>query len=328
MTILNPFRLKRLLTPVLAATLAGACLAPALAQDKPTLKVLVGFPPGAGADALARIYADALSQTLNVTAVVENKPGAGGQIAAQALKQASPDAPTVMLTMDHQVVMIPLITKNPGFDVKKDLTPIARLVSFNTCLAVPGATTYENLQAYAAAVKAKPELGNYGIPAPGSQAQFVGYVVGQHFKMPMTPVPYRGAAPAIVDLLGGQVPSVVVPCDALTEHRKSGKVRILGIAAEHRSPAFPDVPTFKEQGVQMPTDNFVAAYAPATMKPELLRQVTEATRQMFQLPRIVERFNATGMNAAYAGPEQMRQIVDQSVGFWAEQVRLTNFQAE
>lgn len=322
------FRLQALMAPVLLAALAGASLVPAQAQDKPTVKVLVGFPPGAGADALARIYAEALGQTLNVTTVVENKPGAGGQIAAQALKQALPETPTVMLTMDHQVVMVPLITKNPGFDVKKDLTPIARLVSFNTCLAIPGNSPFQNLQSYVAAVKGKADLGNYGIPAPGSQAQFVGYVVGQHFKMPMTPVPYRGAAPAIVDLLGGQVPSVVVPCDALAEHRKAGKVRILGIAAEQRSPAFPDVPTFKEMGVQMPTDNFVAIYAPATMKPDLLRQVTDATRQMFQSPKVVDKLNATGMNAAYAPPEDMRRIVDQSVGFWAEQVRLTNFQAE
>jgi tripartite-type tricarboxylate transporter receptor subunit TctC len=230
--------------------------------------------------------------------------------------------------MDHQVVMIPLITKNPGFDVKKDLVPVARVVSFNACLAISGSSPIQNLQAYVAAVKSKPELGNYGIPAPGSQAQFVGYVVGQHFKVPMNPVPYRGAAPAVVDLLGGQVPSVVVPCDALTEHRKAGKVRILAIAADQRSSALPDVPTFSELGVKMPSDNFVAIYAAATMKPEMLRQITEATRQMFQSQKVVDKFNATGMTASYAGPDDMRRIVDQSVGFWAEQVRLTNFQAE
>lgn len=321
-------RLPGLLKSVLAGAMLGLSLLPAQAQDKPVIKVLVGYPAGAGADAVARIYAEALGQSLGSTVVVENKPGAGGQIAAQAMRTATPEAPTVMLTMDHQVVMIPLITKVPGFDVKKDMVPVARVVTFNTCLAIPASSPAQNLQAYINAVKAKPELGNYGIPAPGSQAQFVGFVVGRHYKVSMNPVPYRGAAPAVVDLLGGQVPSVVVPCDALNEHRKSGKVRVLAVAAEQRVPLMPDVPTFKELGVSMPADNFVAIYAASSVKPDLLRQITEATRQMMQNPRVVEKLAATGLTPSYATPDDMRRILDQSVTFWGEQVRLTNFQAE
>ncbi len=320
--------LPRLLKIVLVTTMVGLSITAAHAQDKPLVKVLVGFPPGAGADALARIYAEALGQTINVSSIVDNKPGAGGQIAAQALKQALPDSNTVMLTMDHQVIMIPLITNTPGFDVKKDFVPVGRLVSYNTCLAISSASAVQTLQAYVDAVKAKPEMGNYGIPAPGSQAQFVGYVVGKHYAAPMNPVPYRGAAPALIDLLGGQVPSVVVPCDALLQHRKAGKVRVLGIAAEQRSPAMPDVPTFKEMGIKMPSDNFVAVYAPATMKPEMLRQITDATHKMFDSQKVVDKLNATGMSASYSSPQELSNIVDVSVKFWAEQVKQTNFQAQ
>lgn len=316
-----------------ARALAGAVLMAAAAvahadAGKPMIKVLVGYPAGAGADAVARIYADALGQSMDATVVVENKPGAGGQIAAIALKNASAEAPTIMLTMDHQVVMIPLITKTPGFDVTKDLVPVARVMSYNTCLAVSSTLPEQTLQAYAEAVKGRRELGNYGIPAPGSQAQFVGYVVGKHYGAPMTPIPYRGAAPAIIDLIGGQVPSVVVPCDALAEHRKAGKVRILAIAADKRSPALPDVPTFGELGVSMPTDNFIAIYAPASMKAPMLRQITDASRQMFASPKVVERLNATGMTAAYGQPDEVRRMVQKAGAFWGEQVRLTNFQAE
>jgi tripartite-type tricarboxylate transporter receptor subunit TctC len=224
--------------------------------------------------------------------------------------------------------MIPLITNTPGFDVKKDFVPVGRLVSYNTCLAISSASAVQTLQAYVDAVKAKPEMGNYGIPAPGSQAQFVGYVVGKHYAAPMNPVPYRGAAPALIDLLGGQVPSVVVPCDALLQHRKAGKVRVLGIAAEQRSPAMPDVPTFKEMGIKMPSDNFVAVYAPATMKPEMLRQITDATHKMFDSQKVVDKLNATGMSASYSSPQELSNIVDVSVKFWAEQVKQTNFQAQ
>ena len=327
MNIKNP--LPRLLQAMLPCALLGLTLTAATAQtDKPVVKVLVGFPAGAGTDVLGRLYAEALGQSLNVTAIVDNKPGAGGLLANQALKQASAENNSVMMTIDHQVVMLPLILKTPGFDVRKDMVPVARIMTFNTCLAVSAASPSHDLQAYVEAVKAKPELGNYGIPATGSQAQFVGYVAGKHYKIDMTPVPYRGAAPAIVDLLGGQVPSVVVPCDGLLEHRRAGKVRILAIAADQRSPALADVPTFSELGVKMPTDNFVAVYAAASMKPEMLRQITEATRKMFDSPKVVEKFASTSMTPAYAGPEELRLIVEKSTEFWGEQVRKSNFQAQ
>jgi tripartite-type tricarboxylate transporter receptor subunit TctC len=313
---------------VLAAAAAVAAIAPAMAEDKPVIKVLVGFPPGAGTDTLARIYAEALAQQLNVTTVVENKPGAGGQIAAQLLRSATPDSNTIMFAVDHQVVMVPLVVKNPGFDVKKDMLPIARIVNFYTCLAVPATSPAHDFQSYLDLVRKNPEAGNYGIPAPGSQAQFVGYVVGQHFKVSMNPVAYRGAAPAISDLVGGQVASAIVPCDGLVEYRKAGRVRVLAMASDKRYSAMPDVPTFAELGVKMPADAFLGVYASTSLKPELRKQITEATRKMFDNPKLVERFASTNMEPAYAGPEELARFVSHATAFWAEQVRKSNFQAQ
>lgn len=307
----------------IAATALGAA-----AQSKPSLRVLVGYPPGSGADAAGRIYADLLASALNANTVVENKPGAGGLLAVHALKQAIPESNTILLTLDHQVVMLPLITKNPGFDVRKDLAPVARMLTFNTCLAVSASSPVQNLAQYIESVKAKPENGNYGVPAPGSQAQFVGFVTGRHFRVNMTPVPYRGAAPAITDLIGNQVPAIVVPCDGLQEYRKGGRIRILAAAADQRLPFMPDVQTFAEQGVKMPTDNFVAVYASTTMKPEMLKQVVDATRKMFDSPAAVERFNSTGLVASYAPPDQLERIWEKASAFWAEQVRISNFQVD
>lgn len=308
---------------------AVACtVSAAIAQDKPIIKILVGFPPGAGTDTLARIYAEALGEHMHATTVVDNRPGAGGQLAAQALKAATPDSNTIMFAVDHQLVMVPLITKSPGFDVKKDMVPVGRIVNFYTCLAVPASSAAQNMQDYVDAARKNPDLGSFGIPAPGSQPQFVGYVVGQHFKVAMNPVPYRGAAPAIVDLIGAQVPAAIVPCDALVEYRKTGKVRVLAMASDQRYSAMKDVPTFGELGVKMPADSFLGVYASASMKPEMLRQVTEATRAMFDSPKTVARFAATGMEPAYAGPEDLRRIVERGSQFWGEQVRKSNFQAQ
>jgi tripartite-type tricarboxylate transporter receptor subunit TctC len=320
--------LRGLAAALLAGMAAFATSSPSLAQDKPVIKVLVGFPPGAGTDTLARIYAEALGQQLNATIVVDNKPGAGGQIAAQALKAATPESNTIMFAVDHQVIMVPLIVKNPGFDVKKDMLPVARIVNFYTCLAVPANSPAHDFNGYLDMVRKHPQSGNFGIPAPGSQAQFVGYVLGQHFKVSMNPVPYRGAAPAIQDLVGGQVPGAIVPCDGLVEYRKAGKVRVLAMAADKRYSAMPDVPTFGELGVKMPADDFLGVYASTTLKPELLKQITEATRKMFDNPKLVERFAATNMEPAYAGPEELRRFVDTATAFWAEQVRKSNFQAQ
>lgn len=314
--------------PLAAAAAALALAGGAPAQDKPVIKVLVGFPAGAGTDTLARIYAEALAEKLGVTTVVDNKPGAGGLIAAQALKNAPRESNSIMFVVDHQVVMLPLILKNPGFDVKKDMVPVGRVVNFYTCLAVPGSSPAQTFQGYLDAVRKSPELGNYGVPAPGSQAQFVGFVVGQHYKVAMNPVAYRGAAPAIADLVGAQLPAAIVPCDALAEYRKAGKVRVLAMASDKRYPAMPDVPTFAELGVKMPADAFLGVYASTTLKPELLKQITDATRSMFDSPKTVEKFAATNMEPAYAGPEELRRIVDRGAAFWGEQVRKSNFQAQ
>ncbi len=313
---------------LMAAAMGLASALPAHAEDKPVVRVLVGFPAGAGTDTLARIYAEALAQQLNVTTVVDNKPGAGGQIAAQALKQATPESNTIMFAVDHQVIMVPLVVKNPGFDVKKDMVPVGRIVNFYTCLAVPASSPARTFNDYLDAVRKNPELGSFGIPAPGSQAQFVGYVMGQHFKVPMNPVPYKGAAPAITDLVGAQVPAAIVPCDGLVEYRKAGKVRVLAMAADKRYSAMPDVPTFAELGLKMPADAFLGVYAATTLKPELLKQITEATRKMFDDPRVVAKFAATNMEPAYAPPEKLGAFVDTATAFWAEQVRKSNFQAQ
>ncbi|MBW8470287.1 MAG: hypothetical protein K0M67_18640 [Thiobacillus sp.] len=300
----------------------------AMAQDKPLVKVLVGFPPGVGTDNLARMYAEALSEAIGVSTVVDNRPGAGGQLAAQALKQASPESNSLMFAVDHQVVMLPLIMKTPGFDVKKDMIPVARIVNFYTCLAVPASSPVKNLEGYIEAAKKTPEMGNVGIPAPGSQPHFLTYVLAQKYQVDLKAVPYRGAAPAITDLVGGQIASAIVPCDGLVQHRTAGKVRILAIASDKRYKPMPDVPTFSELGFKMPADSFLGVYAAASMKPELLRQITEATRKMFDSPKTVEKFASTLMEPAYAGPDELRHIVEKNTEFWGEQVRKSNFQAQ
>lgn len=321
--------LKRTLSTTLLATalgLTGSGLA--LAQDKPQIKMLVGFPPGVGTDNLARMYGEALSAAIGANVVVDNRPGAGGQIAAQALRQATPDSNSLMFAVDHQVVMLPLITKAPGFDVKKDMLPVARIVNFYTCLAVPGNSRVNSLEEFIESARKTPQQASVGIPAPGSQPHFLTYVLSQKYKVELNAVPYKGWAPALVDLVGANVPAAIGPCDALVEYKKAGKVKVLAVATHQRLKNMADVPTFAELGFTMPADSFLGVYAAANMKPELLKQITEATRKMFDNPKTVERFASTQMEPAYAAPEDLRKIVEQNTEFWGEQVRKSNFQAQ
>jgi tripartite-type tricarboxylate transporter receptor subunit TctC len=313
-------------TAVLLAACLGAGLAAPASANPGQIKVLVGFPPGAGTDAAARIYADGLREVLGATVVVENRTGAGGQIAAQALKAADPSTNTIMFTVDHQVVILPHITKTAGFDVERDMVPVGRIVTYNVCLAVHPSVPASDVAGYAKAARDKPALGSFGIPAPASNAQFMGFVIGKHFNVNLNPVPYRGAGPALTDLMAGQIPAAIAPCDAMNEYRKAGKIKVIGIASNQRSPAMPDVPTFAEAGVKVPSDYFLAVYAPSTMKPETVKQIAEATRKMFTLPKIVERLNGTGMQATYAPPEELKQIVHDSSRFWGEQIKQSGFE--
>ncbi|MCL4183339.1 MAG: Twin-arginine translocation pathway signal [Burkholderiaceae bacterium] len=320
-------RIRMLGTALLGVLMLLGPSTDALADSGRLFRVLVGFAPGAGTDTLARIYAESLADVLGTSVVVENRPGAGGLIAAQGLKNAASDSNTLMMAVDHQIVLLPQILKNPGFDVDRDFVPIARMTAYFLCLAVHPSSKATDLASFADAVRADNSLGSFGMPAPGSNAQFMGHAIGRRFDVKLNPIAYRGAGPAIADLIGGQVPAAIVPCDAMSEHRKAGRVKILAIAADERLPAMPEVPTIGESGMSgVPSDYFLAVYAPASMKPETLKRVSEATAYVASMPKFVERVAAAGLTPSFAPAEDLRRITRRMTEFWTEQIRDSGFQ--
>ena len=316
----------------IAGLLAAALPLAASAQPAgvpPSLRIMVGFAPGGGTDVVGRIYADGLRDLLKTNVIVENKPGAGGAIAAQTVVAAPPSPPTLLFAIDHQIAILQHIMKNPGFDAERDLIPLGRVVTYEICLAVHSSVPAKTLTEYLAAAKTDTSVANVAVPAPGSNAQFIAHVMGSHAGLKLVPVPYRGAAPAMNDLAGGQIKAAVMPCDAFGPFVKSGAVRILAIAGDKRSTRMPDVPTMAESGIQVPGSiNFLGAYAPKGTDAKLVVMLQQATRELLANPAIVERLNATGQFAAHASAEDLARMGREASAFWGAQVKSSGFAVE
>ncbi|MCB2035271.1 MAG: Twin-arginine translocation pathway signal, partial [Ottowia sp.] len=187
--------------------MAAAGLASAQPGGAP-IRLLVGFPAGAGSDNIARILADKLKDQLGTSIVVENRAGAGGQIAAQALKAAAPDGHTLFLSHDHSIAILPQVIKNPGFNPAADFTPVAGFATFANVLAVSGGTPARTIQEYVRWVKtARGGKDTIGVPAPGSIPVFLVQLIGQKYGIDVQAAPYRGSAPMTADMLGNQISS-------------------------------------------------------------------------------------------------------------------------
>ena len=231
-------RLSRF-TLALGATLAFGV---ASAQTGKTVKLMVGFPPGGGTDAIARILAERLKDELGATVVVENKPGAGGQIAAQALKAAPADGSTYFLSHDHTITILPLVTKNPGFAPATDFVPVAGFATFVNAFAVSGGTPARSFTDYLAWVKDQGKgKGAVGIPAPASTPEFLVKVIGEKYKLDLVSAPYRGSAPMMADMLGNQIAAGVASVPDFIENHKAGKVRVVAVLGDKRQAAMPEV---------------------------------------------------------------------------------------
>ena len=189
----------------MAVLAAGLAVSAAMAQPKP-LRILVGFPPGGGTDAIARTLSERLKDALGVAVVVENRPGAGGQIAAQVLKASPPDGTTVFLTHDHTISILPLVVKNPGYQPDHDFVPVGGFATFVNAFAVSGGTPATGFGDYVQWVRTQGGgKGAVGIPAPASTPEFLVKLVGERFHLDLVSAPYRGAAPMMADMLGNQI---------------------------------------------------------------------------------------------------------------------------
>ena len=307
---------------VFLAIVSLACSLSALAQDTRPIRILVGFPPGGSTDIVARIFSDKLREQLNRPVVIENRPGNGGQVAAIQLKNAAPDGTTVMLTIDHTHVTIPLTFKDPGYDPLKDFSPIVGVAQYYNAMAASAKTDIKFLRDIGTWMKANPGQHNFGIPAAGSIPQFAGLIVAKSLGVQMEPIPYKGGAPLVQDLIAGQIPIGFGSLTELIEHHRGGRVRVIAVSGTQRAKAAPEIPTFLELGLKGIDKNpWLAFFGPAGLPPAYVQSFNAAVRKAMDTPEAKERFVTIGIEATPSSPEELRSWVDDALKYWGPVIR-------
>lgn len=302
----------------------------AFAQSGKTLRLLVGFPAGGGTDAIARLLAERLREELGVTIIVDNKPGAGGQLAAQALKTAPNDGSTLFITHDHTVSILPLVVKNPGFDPARDFVPVAGFASFPNALALSGGTPAKSVAEYVAWVKgAGGGKGAVGIPAPASVPEFLVKLIGDKFQIDLLAAPYRGSAPMMADMLGNQISAGVGSIPDFIENHRAGKLRVVAVAGSARQPILPDVPTLAELGLagfeELP---FYGFFAPAGTPKAALDPFAAALAKVVALPEVKERLTAMGLSVGFMSQAQLAARERAYSTAWSRIIKASGFQPQ
>jgi tripartite-type tricarboxylate transporter receptor subunit TctC len=292
-----------------------------------TLRILVGFPPGGGTDAIARLLGDRLREELGSTVVVENKAGAGGQLAAQALKAAPADGLTVFISHDHTVSILPLVVKTPGFDPARDFTPVAGFATFVNSLALSGGTPARSFGEYVQWVRsAGGGKGVVGVPAPASVPEFLVKVLGEHQKLDLVAAPYRGSAPMMTDMLGGQIAAGVGSIPDFIEQHKAGKIRVVAVMGDRRQAVMPDVPTLAELGVAGFEDvPYYGFFAPAGSPPAALEQFSTALAKVVAVPEVQSRLTAMGLTVSHMPGAQLAVRERAYAGAWSKIIKATGF---
>ena len=303
----------------------------ALAQPAGTPnRLLVGFPAGGGTDVIARTLAEKLKDQLGTPVVVENRAGAGGQIAAQALKASPADGHTLFLSHDHSISILPIVVKNPGFDPARDFVPVAGFATFANALAVSGGTPAKSVNEYVAWVRTqRGGKDTIGVPAPASIPEFLVKLIGTKYKLDLQAAPYRGSAPMMADMLGNQISAGIGSVPDFIENQKAGKIRVVAVIGGKRQAVLPQVPTFAELGLSGLEDlPYYGIFAPVGTPQPVIDRFGEALSKVLAMPDVRERLVAMGLTVDFMPQGQFAGRVRSYTQTWEQIIKASGFQPQ
>lgn len=319
-------RIKRIGIRQFVAAAAAACFCmTALAQDK-TLRIVLGYPPGASSDALTRLLADRMRPLLGQNVIVENKAGAGGIVGNETVKAAPADGSTILLTPVATMAAFPHSHgASLRYDPFSDFEPIAHLTSFQLSLLLNSELPAKNVAEYIALVKKDSKLGDYASAAAGSLPHYFGVLFAKSAGLEMTHIPYKGTGPALQALAGGEIKAAMfVLADALTLVR-ADKARVVAVSGGRRSGLAPDVPTFKELGYSIEGNGWYALFAPAKTPRGIIDRYAKAAVEVMRMTDMKQRLELMGLEPTGYGPAELAAILRADYDKWGPVIRASGF---
>lgn len=324
-------RSVRILSLWLSIALVAIAPATTLAQGAPKqpLRLLVTLPPGSTSDVVARLLGEALHERLARPVVVENRPGASGRIAVEALKHAAPDGATLLLAPVFVPVIAPLVLKDLRYHPATDLAPVAQVSKYEFAFAVAPRHPARSVAEFVAWARANPGRASVGNSAPGSLPHFVAFMLGQAASVNLVHVPYKGVAQIENEIMGGQIAAGVGTITDLAPFHRAGKLRVLAVTGMKRSALLPEVPTFREQGYfSVDAAGWHGIFAPGGTPQPAIDRLSAAIVAALQPHELREKFVALGLEPTGTTPNELAAIIAADSARWAPIVKATGFSAD
>jgi tripartite-type tricarboxylate transporter receptor subunit TctC len=310
--------------------LSLTALGSAVAQTFPsqTVKIIVPFPPGGTTDILARQVANELAQKWGVPVIVDNRAGASGTIGSEQLVRSPRDGYTLMVTATHHVIN-PSLYKNLKYDTRTDFTPIALIASVPNVLVVNPSLPVKNVQELIKYAKDKPGVVSFGSAGVGGANHLAGELFKHAAGIDIVHVPYKGAAPALNDLMGGHIPMMFDSLPGVIQHIRSGQLRALGVTSLKRAPAAPEIPTIDESGVKgFDATAWFGMYAPGNMPAELTRKISGDVLEVLRSPRIQTQFAELGADPGTLSQPDFVNFVNAEIAKWGKVIATANIKLD
>lgn len=320
---------RQLLQGAAALALGGAGLA-ARAQLQGNAFIISGFPAGGMGDHVARPLAERLRGKYAANVLVDAKVGAGGRVAVDYVRRAAPDGLTILQIPSSPMTLYPNTYKKLAYDPINDFIPVTSTVTYSFVLtAGPGLPAeVKTVADFVKWAKANPKQASYGVPAAGSALHFVGMMLQKEAGVELTSVAYRGGAPLLADVLGGQIPVSISVLGEVMPHIKSGKLRGLAVASGQRSPFLPDIPTLTQQGYNIAVQEWLGWFVPARTPMETVQKLNALVREGLQSPDYVAALAANGLQPVSQSPEDFARLVRADLQRWTPIVKASGFSAE
>lgn len=312
---------RRFALAALALAPLALAMPPAAAQESQPVRLLVGYAAGGPVDQGARLFGQALSKELGVPVMVENKPGANATIAGNEVVRAKPDGLTLWFAASPTITISPNVMTKMPFDPAKDLAPVAPILSYYNVLVVNNSEPYKNVQELVAYGKAHPGKLAYGSAGVGGSNHLGALLFARRSGIEMNHIPYKGNAPAMTDVIGGQLNMMLDIISTASSYIHSGKVRAIAVTSPQRNASLPDVPTFAESGIEglkgFDVGGWYGVYGPKGMAPELVAKLNKATNAALAQPDLKKRYKDLGYDEWTGNPQKLAERAAKERAMWA-----------